>query len=54
MPSKQQLTIDANFEEASSDHSGSKSDLKHTVLITRKHMFESSLIEITKKHHQVC
>ena len=54
MPSKPQLTIDANFEEASLDHGGSKSDLKHTVLVTRKHMFESALVEITKKHHQVC
>ena len=51
MPSKPQLTIDANFEEALLH--GSKSDMSQTVLITRRHIFESALIGITKKHHQV-
>ena len=53
MPSKPQLTIDANFEEVTLHQNGSKSDINQNVLITRRHTFESALISITKNHHQV-
>ena len=53
MPSKPQLTIDAHFEEAAAHQHVSKADLNQTVLITRRNLFETSLVDITKKHHQV-
>ncbi len=52
MPTGQQLTIDANFEEVSKPKSARK-EINQNVLITRRNIFESSLVEITKKFHQV-
>ncbi len=52
MPTGQQMTIDANFEEVKTSR-GVKDAISQTVLITRKNIFESALVEIAKKHHQV-
>ena len=53
MPSKPQLTIDANFEELVVSKTQEKKDINQTILIVRRNKFESALVEITKKHHQV-
>lgn len=53
MPCKQQLTIDANFEKGFPKKNNSKSDINQTILITRRQLFETSLANITKEHHQV-
>ncbi|XP_065065111.1 DNA replication factor Cdt1-like isoform X2 [Rhopilema esculentum] len=52
MPSKPQLTIDANFEELVVSKAQERKDINQTVLILRRNKFESALVEITKKHHQ--
>lgn len=54
MPSGPQLTIEANFEDVMSSKHVDKKDTSQTVLITRRNLFETALIDITKKHHQVC
>eukprot|EP00794_Sanderia_malayensis_P019078 gene19079-20994_t len=51
MPAGQQLTIDANFEELFGSKER-KEAISQTVLITRRNLFESSLLDITKKFHQ--
>eukprot|EP00112_Aurelia_sp_Birch-Aquarium-sp1_P015130 Seg3325.5 transcript_id=Seg3325.5/GoldUCD/mRNA.D3Y31 product="DNA replication factor Cdt1" protein_id=Seg3325.5/GoldUCD/D3Y31 len=52
MPSGPQLTIEANFEDVMSSKHVDKKDTSQTVLITRRNLFETALIDITKKHHQ--
>ena len=54
MPSGPQLTIEANLEDVISSKCVDKKDISQSVLITRRNLFETALIEITKKHHQVC